>query len=66
MSYVEAHAEAELFDAVERMDLEGVVAKHRRDAYAPGSRWVKVKCSGYSQMAGRREPGISPLALASS
>jgi bifunctional non-homologous end joining protein LigD len=60
VSYVEAHAEAELFDAVERMDLEGVVAKHRRDAYAPGSRWVKVKCSGYSQMAGRRELFHSP------
>ena len=55
VSYVEAHQEAELFDAVERMDLEGVVAKHRGDVYGPGSRWIKVKCRGYSQMAGRRE-----------
>ena len=55
VSYVEAHAEAALFDAAQRMDLEGVVAKHRRDAYAPASRWIKVKCRGYSQMAGRRE-----------
>ena len=44
VSYVETHRDAELFDAVQRMDLEGVVAKHRCDAYAPGSRWVKVKC----------------------
>jgi bifunctional non-homologous end joining protein LigD len=55
VSYVETYPEAELFDAVQRMDLEGVVAKHRRDAYAPGSRWVKVKCRGYSQAIGRGE-----------
>jgi bifunctional non-homologous end joining protein LigD len=55
VSYVEAHAEAALFDAAQRMDLEGVVAKHRRDPYAPASRWIKVKCRGYSQAEGRRE-----------
>ena len=53
VSYVEAHAEAELFEAVQRMDLEGVVAKHRREPYAPGARWVKVKTHNYSQMIGR-------------
>jgi ATP-dependent DNA ligase len=37
------------------MDLEGVVAKNRREAYAAGSRWIKVKCKGYSQGVGRGE-----------
>jgi len=54
-SYVESHEEAALFEAAQQMDLEGVVAKHRCDAYAPGTRWIKVKCRGYSQMAGRHE-----------
>lgn len=55
VSYVEEHAEAALFEAAQRMDLEGVVAKHRREAYGAGSRWIKVKCAGYSQAAGRGE-----------
>src|SRR5262249_57092028 len=48
VSYVEAHEEAELFDAVQRMDLEGVVAKRCDEPYAREARWVKVKSRGYS------------------
>jgi bifunctional non-homologous end joining protein LigD len=54
-SFVDSHAEAELFEAAARMDLEGIVAKHRDDAYGPETRWLKVKNVNYSQMAGRWE-----------
>lgn len=49
-------AEAELFaEAVEPLKLEGVVAKHRTSAYAPGVRsphWLKIKRIGWQE--GRR------------
>lgn len=31
----------DLFDAAERLDLEGIVAKRRADRYAPGVTWFK-------------------------
>lgn len=54
-SFVDSHAEAELFDAATRMDLEGIIAKRREDPYLPGTRWLKVKNRGYSQAVGRWE-----------
>jgi bifunctional non-homologous end joining protein LigD len=41
VSVVESHAEAELFDVVTRMDLEGVVAKRGDEPYAPDAQWRK-------------------------
>jgi len=45
----------DLFRAAERLDLEGIVAKRRRDGYAPGTEWLKVKNRAHTQMQGRRE-----------
>jgi bifunctional non-homologous end joining protein LigD len=45
----------DLFAAVERLDLEGIVAKRKRDPYAPTTTWLKVKNRAYTQMAGRGE-----------
>jgi len=54
-SFVDCHAEAELFEAAARMDLEGIIAKRREDAYGPETRWLKVKNGKYSQAVGRWE-----------
>src|SRR5438067_781791 len=53
VSFIESHTEAELFDVVTGLDLEGVVAKRRDDPYVPQTRWVKVKNRSYSQAVGR-------------
>ena len=53
LSCVDSHAEAELFDIVSGLDLEGVVAKRRDEPYAPQTRWIKVKNRNYSQAVGR-------------
>jgi bifunctional non-homologous end joining protein LigD len=45
----------DLFAAVERLDLEGIVAKRLADPYAPGTVWRKVRNGAYTQMEGRRE-----------
>ena len=42
-----------LFDAVQRLDLEGIVAKRKADPYAPGVTWYKIKNQAYTQMEGR-------------
>jgi ATP-dependent DNA ligase len=55
VSYVESHCQAALFDAAQRMDLEGVVAKRCDEPYAPDTTWIKVKSHGYSQVPGRWE-----------
>ena len=44
-----------LFGAVQRLDLEGIVAKRRLDPYDPGSTWFKIKNPAYTQMEGRGE-----------
>ena len=44
-----------LFEAVQRLDLEGIVAKRKADPYASGVTWVKIKNRMYSQMEGRGE-----------
>jgi bifunctional non-homologous end joining protein LigD len=45
----------DLFEADGRLDLEGIVAKRRRDPYAPATEWRKVRNRAYTQMEGRRE-----------
>jgi bifunctional non-homologous end joining protein LigD len=45
----------ELFEAACRLDLEGIVAKRRDDAYSSGTPWYKVKNPTYTQAEGRRE-----------
>jgi bifunctional non-homologous end joining protein LigD len=49
---LEEHGRA-LFSAIKKMDLEGIVAKRKSDAYAPGTEWYKIKNFGYSQGDGR-------------
>ena len=45
----------DLFAAAERLDLEGIVAKRKADAYAPDTVWFKVKNRAYTQLEGRGE-----------
>ena len=45
----------DLFRAVERLDLEGIVAKRLADPYAPDTLWRKIRNGAYTQMEGRRE-----------
>jgi ATP-dependent DNA ligase len=45
----------DLFQVVQAHDLEGIVAKHKVDAYGPGARWFKIKNPTYSQAEGRGE-----------
>jgi ATP-dependent DNA ligase len=44
-----------LFEAVQRLDLEGIVAKRKTDPYSDRVTWVKIKSRAYSQMEGRGE-----------
>lgn len=53
VSFIESHSEAELFDVVSGLDLEGVVAKRSDEPYAPATRWVKVKNRNYTQAVER-------------
>jgi bifunctional non-homologous end joining protein LigD len=55
IAYVEAMAEPQLYDAVVRMDLEGIVAKRKNDPYTPATEWFKVKHVGYTQKEGRAQ-----------
>ena len=45
----------DLFAAAERLDLEGIVAKRKADAYRPETVWYKIKSRTYTQDEGRRE-----------
>jgi hypothetical protein len=45
----------DLFAAVERLDLEGIVAKWVAGPYTPDTVWRKVRNGAYTQMEGRRE-----------
>jgi bifunctional non-homologous end joining protein LigD len=49
---VEEHGR-ELFEAAQRLDLEGIVAKRRADPYSPQTVWYKVKNPAYTQAEGR-------------
>ena len=44
-----------LFNAVCRLDLEGIVAKRMDDGYAPKTQWFKILNPTYSQKEGRAE-----------
>ena len=44
-----------LMAAVEKHDLEGIVAKRKADPYRRGVRWWKIKNPAYSQAEGRHE-----------
>jgi bifunctional non-homologous end joining protein LigD len=43
----------ELFEAAQRLDLEGIVAKRKVDPYSPQTVWYKVKNPAYTQAEGR-------------
>jgi CheY-like chemotaxis protein len=45
----------QLFDAACRLDLEGIVAKRKADAYAAETAWFKIKNPVYTQAEGRSE-----------
>ena len=44
-----------LFAAADRLDLEGIVAKQKTDAYRPETVWYKIKSRTYTQGEGRWE-----------
>jgi ATP-dependent DNA ligase len=44
-----------MFAAAERLDLEGIVAKRKADAYRPQTAWYKIKSRTYTQGEGRLE-----------
>jgi bifunctional non-homologous end joining protein LigD len=54
-SFVVEACGRELFEAVCRLDLEGIVAKRKADPYEEQTRWYKVKNPTYTQAEGRRE-----------
>jgi ATP-dependent DNA ligase len=39
-----------LFEAVQRLDLEGVVAKRKADCYSPTVTWYKIKNRMYTRV----------------
>jgi ATP-dependent DNA ligase len=49
---VEEHCR-ELFEAAQRLELEGIVAKRKRDHYTRQTIWYKVKSPAYTQTEGR-------------
>jgi ATP-dependent DNA ligase len=42
-----------LFEAAQRLDLEGIVAKRKTDPYKAGAIWYKIKNRAYTQMEAR-------------
>ena len=50
----------DLFAPVRRHDLEGIVVKHKADAYEPRAKWIKIKNPRYSRADGRGELFNSP------
>ena len=59
----------DLFSAAERIDLEGIVAKRKADAYRPETVWYKIKSRTYARGEERWElaaPAISKHLLAGS
>ena len=43
----------ELFQAVQQLDFEGIIAKRKGDPYTSETPWYKVKNPGYTQAEGR-------------
>jgi bifunctional non-homologous end joining protein LigD len=44
-----------LFEAAQRLDLEGIVAKRKADTYGEDAVWYKIKNPAYTQAEGRGE-----------
>jgi len=44
-----------LFIKICKLDLEGIVAKHKDGLYSPSAKWIKVKNPCYTQGEGRQE-----------
>jgi ATP-dependent DNA ligase len=42
-----------LFEEVQRLDSEGIVAKRKANPYEPGVTWYKIKDRIYPQVEGR-------------
>jgi bifunctional non-homologous end joining protein LigD len=58
----------ELFEAVQRLDLEGIIAKRKADTYSSRALWYKIRNPSYTQVEGRGElfqrrtsPGVRNL-----
>jgi ATP-dependent DNA ligase len=49
---VEEHGR-DLYEAAQRLDLEGIVAKRKADPYSPQTVWYKIKNPAYTQAEGR-------------
>jgi ATP-dependent DNA ligase len=49
---VEEHGR-ELYEAAQRLDLEGIVAKRKADPYASETVWYKITNAAYTQAQGR-------------
>jgi hypothetical protein len=47
--YSVAERGRDMYAAVERLDLEGIVAKRKADAYRPETVWYKIKSRTYRQ-----------------
>jgi ATP-dependent DNA ligase len=45
----------ELFQAVQQLDFEGIIAKRKADPYGPKTAWYKIKNPAYTQAEGRGE-----------
>jgi ATP-dependent DNA ligase len=45
----------DLYDAAERLDLEGIVANRKANSYRPETVWYKIKSRTYTQGEGRWE-----------
>ena len=45
----------DMLAAAERLDLEGIVAKRKADAYGPDALWYKIRNQAYTQAEGRWE-----------
>ncbi|HUF34773.1 MAG TPA: hypothetical protein VMN37_02430 [Gemmatimonadales bacterium] len=55
MFVLEEHGRA-LFQAARRMELEGIVAKRKQDAYGPGTVWYRIRNPDYTQDDARTDP----------
>jgi ATP-dependent DNA ligase len=51
----------ELFEAAQRLDFVGIVAKRKADLYSPQTVWYKVKNPAYTQAEGRGDLFHKPL-----
>ena len=55
MFVLEEHGRA-LFQAAQRLELEGIVARRKQDPYGPGTVWYCIRNPGYTLDDGRIDP----------